>query len=250
MARITRDRSGRWHVSFIAPQPVVERQRTGRAVGLDLGLAATVATSNGELLYCPWLTDGEQQRVRRLERRKARQRKGSNRRQRTKNALARLHARGADRRKDFAEQTSTRLIRQHDVIAIEDLRVRQMLSSAAGSREQPGVNVAQKRGLNRSISRQAWSLLRRRLQDKAETCDVVVVAVDPRHTSTTCPRCGTIDPGSRESQARFHCRHCGHQAHADINAANNILAAGLAVTARGGTPQQGPDETRTTLIAA
>ena len=110
--------------------------------------------------------------------------------------------------------------------------------------------MAQKRALNRSISRQAWSLLKRRIEDKAATCNVVVVAVDARHTSATCHRCGTIDPRSRESQARFNCRHCGHQAHADINAANNILAAGLAVTARGGTPHQGPCETRTTQIAA
>jgi putative transposase len=189
-------------------------------------------------------------RLRRLERRKARQRKGSRRRERTKAAIARVHARAADRRKDFAEQTSTHLVRDHDLIAIEDLRVRHMLRSAAGTREQPGTNVAQKRGLNRAISRQAWSLLRRRIEDKAATCGVVVVAVDPKHTSQTCDRCGTVDPGSRESQARFHCRHCGHQAHADINAATNILAAGLAVTARGGTPQQGPNETRTTRIAA
>ena len=249
-ARITRDRAGRWHVSLTAPQPVLDRQRTDRTVGIDLGVAATVATSGGELLHCPWLTAGEAQRLRRLERQKARQRKGSGRRERTKAAIARVHARAADRRRDFAEQTSTRLVRDHDLIAIEDLRVRQMLRSAAGTRDCPGVNVAQKRGLNRSISRQAWSLLRRRIEDKAATCGVLIVAVDPKHTSQTCHRCGTVDPGSRESQARFHCRHCGHQAHADINAANNILAAGLAVTARGGTPHQGPYETRTTPIAA
>jgi putative transposase len=192
MARVTRDRAGRWHVSFTATQPVLEREPTGRAVGVDLGVAATVATSDGELLHAPWLTAGEAQRLRRLERRKARQRKGSGRRERTKAAIARLHARGRDRRKDFAEQTSTRLVREHDVIAIEDLRVRQMLRSAAGTREHPGVNVAQKRGLNRSIGRQAWSLLRHRIEDKTATCNVVVVAVDPRHTSQTCHRCGTV----------------------------------------------------------
>jgi transposase len=115
-----------------------------------------------------------------------------------------------------------------------------MLRSAAGTREQPRTNVAQKGGLNRSISRQAWSLLRRRTEDKAATWGVLVVAVDPRHTSQTCHRCGTIDPRTRESQARFHCRHRGHAAHAHVNAANNILAAGLAVTVRGGTPHQGP----------
>lgn len=250
MARVTRDRAGRWHVSFTAPQPILEREVTGRAVGLDLGVAATVATSGGELLQCPWLTPGEQQRLRRLERRKARQRQGSRRREGTKAAIARLHVRARDRRKDFAEQASTRLVRAHDVIAIEDLRVRQMMRSASGTLEQPGTRVAQKRGLNRAISRQAWSLLRRRIEEKAATCGVQVIAVNPRHTSQTCHRCGAVDPRARESQARFHCRNCGHQAHADINAAINILAAGLAVTARGGTSHQGPGETRTTPIAA
>ena len=136
------------------------------------------------------------------------------------------------------------------MIAIENLRMRQMMRSAAGTREQPGTNVAQKRGLNRAISRHAWSLLRQRLEEKAATCGVLVVAVDPRHTSQTCQRCGTADPRSRESQARFHCRACGHEAHADVNAANNILAAGLAVTARGGTLRHEPCEARTTPIAA
>ena len=73
-------------------------------------------------------------------------------------------------------------------------------------------------------------------------------AVDPRYTSQTCHRCGTVDPGARESQARFRCRACGHRAHADVNAGNNVLAAGRAVTARGGTPQQGACETRIARI--
>jgi putative transposase len=180
MARITRDRAGRWHVSFTAPQPVLERKATGRAVGLDLGVAATVATSDGQSLRCRWLTAGEAQRLPRLERRRERQRKGSRRRERTKTAIARLHGRARDRRKDFAEQTSTRLVRDHDVIAIEDLKVKRMLRSAVGISEQLGTRVAQKGGLNRSISRRAWSLLRRRIEDKAATCGVQVIAIDPQ----------------------------------------------------------------------
>jgi Putative transposase DNA-binding domain/Transposase IS200 like len=88
------------------------------------------------------------------------------------------------------------------------------------------------------------------VENKAATCGVPVLAIDPKHTSQTCDRRGTVDPGSRESQAHFHCRHCRHQAHTDINATNNILAAELAVTARGGTPHQRPYETRTTPAAA
>ncbi len=149
MARITRDRAGRWHVSLTAPQPVLERERTGRTVGVDLGVAATVATSGGELLRCPWLS-GEAQRLRRLERRKARQRKGSSRRERTKAAIApgARPRRGPPQGLRRADQHPS--VRDYDLIAIEDLRVRHMLRSAAGTREQPGTNVAQKRGTERS----------------------------------------------------------------------------------------------------
>ena len=126
-----------------------------------------------------------------------------------------------------------------------------MVRSARGTVASPGTNVAAKRGLNRVISAQAWAMIRRRLDDKAATCAVSVVAVDPRGTSQRCAACGHTSPENRESQAVFRCRGCGHQANADINAAVNIFAAGLAVAARGGTPRgKGPDETRTQPVAA
>ena len=94
-------------------------------------------------------------------------------------------------------------------------------------------------------------MLRRRLTDKAATCTVMVVAVNPAHTSQCCAACGHTSPDNRESQAVIGCRACVHQANADVNAAINILAAGLAVTARGGTSRgKGPDETRTQPVAA
>ena len=245
MARVTRDRAGRWHVSFTAPQPTVPRTSTGRAVGLDAGVVATITTSDGERHHAPGLRPEEEHRLRRLQRRLARQQKGSRRWKHTKAAVAGLGAREADRRRDFAETLTTSLVRRFDLIAIEDLKVKNMVRSGKGSIDKPGVNVAQKRGLNRSIHAQAWSLLRRRLQDKAATCGVTVVAVEAAHTSQRCAACGHTAPENRESQAVFRCRACGHEADADVNAAINILAAGLAVTARGGTSQKGPDETRT-----
>ena len=251
MARVTMDRCGLWHVSFTAPQPVMLRALTGAVVGLDLGVAATVTLSDGRQLRAPVLSAGESQRLRRLQRRKARQQKGSNRRQGTKRSIARLHARQADRRKDFVERTSTMLVREHDLIALEDLNVKGMLRSARGTVQQPGTRVRQKAGLNRSISQQGWSMLRRRVEDKAVTCGVQVIAVDPRRTSQTCNACGHVDPVARESQARFRCTGCGQETHADINAALNILAAGLAVTGRGGTAgSNGPCEASTLAGAA
>jgi len=251
MARVTADRAGRWHVSFSAPQPVIKRTPTGRAVGLDAGVVATLTTSGGEHLHAPALSKPEAGRLRRLQRRLARQQKGSMRRTRTKVAIARLKAREADRRRDFVEQTTTSLVRDFDLIAVEDLDVKTMIRSARGALEAPGVNVAHKRGLNRAISAQGWSMLRRRLTDKAATCAVTLVAVHSAYTSQRCAICGHTCPDNRESQAVFGCRACGHMANADVNAALNILAAGLAVTARGGTSQsKGPDETRIRPVAA
>jgi IS605 OrfB family transposase len=254
MARITWDRAGRWHVSFTAPQPPIKREPTGKAVGVDLGVAHTITMSDpvfemagipGPHFDIPALTPGEAQRKRRLERQLARQRKDSRRREATKLALGRLKAREADRRKDFVEKVTTGVVRSFDLIAIEDLKVKQMMASASGTIEAPGTNVAQKRGLNRSIGSQGWAMFRQRLTDKAATCGIRVVAIDPSFTSLRCAACGHTEEDNRDSQALFSCRTCGHEANADVNASENILAAGLAVTARGGTPGCGPSEART-----
>jgi len=250
MARITSDRAGRWHVSFSASQPVFKRTPTGAAVGLDAGVVATVTTSDGQMFHAPGLRPGETQRLRRLQRKLARQEKGSKRRTKTKTAIARLKTREADRRRDFIEQITTILVRDFDLIAVEDLAVKHMARSAKGTIAAPGVNVAAKRGLNRAIYAQGWSMLRRRLSEKAATCGVTVVAVNPAHTSQCCAVCGHTCVENRKNQAVFCCRACGHEANADVNAAVNILAAGLAVTARGGTSQKGPDEARTQPVAA
>jgi transposase len=247
MARVTRDRAGRWHVSFSAPQPPVARTNSGRAVGIDVGVAHAVTTSTGDHHDVPGIRPGEQARLLRLERKKARQCKGSNRRARTKHAIAVLHARAADRRRDWAEKTSTRLVVDHDLIVFEDLRVTDMLRSARGTLASPGRNVRAKAGLNRRIAASAWSLLVQRTTEKAlasEHC--AVVRVDPRHTSQRCSACGHVDPGNRPSQAIFSCLDCRHADNADVNAAKNILAAGLAATARGGRPEvRVPGEART-----
>lgn len=244
MAKVTLDRSGRWHVGFTAPQAPLLRTNTLRVIGVDLGVVATVTTSDGDQLHCPRLRTTESGRLRRLQRRMARQEKGSNRRARTKHAIAVLRALEADRRKDWVEKTSTWLVRTYDVIAFEDLKVRSMMASAAGTAEAPGINVAQKRGLNRSIARQGWSMLTQRTEQKAGASGVAFARVNPRHTSQTCSACGLIDPDSRRSQAIFRCTGCGNTANADVNASLNIRARGLRVLAHGGS-QWGVDEVRT-----
>jgi putative transposase len=238
-ARVTLDRAGRWHVSFTTPPRSFERSPTGANVGLDMGIAASVTTSDAEHLHMPsLLSPGEAQHKRRLQRQLSRQCMGSARRNRTKASLARLSAKEADRRKDWIEKTTTELVVNNDLVVLEDLKVKNMTSSAKGSVECPGRRVRQKAGLNRSISSQAWTLFRQRLTDKAAhaTSPVELILVNPAFTSQRCAGCGHTAATNRKSQAVFVCGACGYTANADVNAATNILAAGLAVTGRGGTP--------------
>jgi putative transposase len=234
--RVAMDRAGRWHVAFASVPLPVAGPGTGDVAGIDRGVAVSAALSTGELLHWPGLGAPRQARLRRLERKLARARRGSRRRQRARPAAARLKARGADVRKDWCEKTSTGIARRFDVIRVEDLKIVNMTRSARGSIEQPGRNVRQKAGLNREILRSGWGLLVRRLEDKAPGR---VQKVRPAFTSQRCSACGHIAAGSRESQALFRCVACGYTLNADVNAARNI-PAGHAVTARGGVRAAGP----------
>ncbi len=236
--RVTRDRAGRWHVAFAALPAPIPAPGTGEMVGVDRGVAVSAALSTGELLTAPGLTTSEQVRLRRLQRRLARARRGSNRRAKAKTQIARLKARESDRRRDWVEKTSTCLARRFDVIAVEELNIRGMTRSARGTVEAPGRNVRAKAGLNRGILGSGWGRLAERLEHKAPGR---VVKVNPAYTSQRCSACGTVDRNSRESQALFRCRSCGVAGHADVNAARNIkLAAGRAVSAREGPRDGGP----------
>jgi putative transposase len=228
--RVTMDRAGRWHVAFAVIPAPVPAPGNGQVVGIDRGVAVSAALSTGELLACPALTGRERIRLRRLQRKLARAKPGSNRRGRVKHAIARLKARERDRRKDWAEKLSTDLARRFDLIRVEDLKIGNMTRSAKGTRENPGRNVRAKAGLNRGILGSGWGLLVRRLADKAPGR---VEKVSPALTSQRCSACGRVDRDSRESQAVFRCTACGFACHADVNAAINI-AAGHAVTARVG----------------
>ena len=244
--RVTRDRAGRWHVAFaVIPDPV-QGPGTGEAVGIDRGVTVSAALSTGQMLTVPGLSAREQARLRRLQRRLARAGRGSGRRGRARTAVARLKARETDRRRDWAEKTSTGIARRFDVIRVEDLNIANMTRSAKGTAEQPGRNVRAKAGLNRGISRSGWGLLVRRLEDKAPGR---VEKVPPAYTSQRCSACGHVDGRSRESQARFRCTACGYACNADVNAARNI-AAGHAVKARGGDGAGRPVNREPQLLAS
>jgi putative transposase len=150
--------------------------------------------------------------------------------------------------RDHAQATVNFFARTHrfDVIRVEGLSVRNITRSAKGTTDAPGRNVRQKAGLNRGIQRSGWGLLVRRLDDKAPGR---IERVNPAYTSQRCSACGQVDSKSRESQADFRCTACGYACNADVNAARNI-AAGHAVSARGGNRAAGPGNREPQLLTS
>ena len=235
--RITRDRAGRWHLAFAVLPPSIPAPGNSEMVGVDRGVAVSVSLSTGELLKAPGLGHAERRRLRLLERRKARQRKGSRRRERTKLTIARLKTREADRRRDWVEQLSTDLARRFDLICVENLDVRAMTRSARGTSQRPGRGVRQKAGLNRGILASGWGRLIDRLDHKAPGR---ILKLPAAFTSQRCSACGHVAADSRQSQTAFRCVACAWTGNADDNAARNIAAAGQVVAARGGWGSPGP----------
>ena len=193
-------------------------------------------TSDGQHYRAPRIPGRQAARYLALQRRLARQRKGSRQRERTRRAMALVAVRVADRRKNWAEKLSTRLVRDNDLIVLEKLSIPGMTRKPAPKPdpEQPGAYLPNrarpKAGLSRGILASAWGTLGQRIKDKGEASGVQVVVVDPRFTSQQCHACGHTNAANRESQAVFACVSCGHSDHADRNAARNILARGLLLT--------------------
>src|SRR6266700_4292501 len=124
MARVTCDRSGRWHVAFPGPQPAIGRQPAGAVAGIDRGVRTALVTSGGQHYRVPRISDRRAARYLALQRRMSRQQKGSRKRDKTRRAMASITGTVTDRRKDWAEKISTRLVRDHDLIVFEKLRTK------------------------------------------------------------------------------------------------------------------------------
>jgi putative transposase len=211
-----------WHVAFTCatvhevPAPCCE------VVGIDRGVATTLAFSTGDMLTMPASLERLEARKRRAQRAVARRKRGSNRRRRAQARVARLQARQARIRRDFHHRAALDLAKRFGVAVLEDLNTRGMTASAKGTIAEPARNVRQKAGLNRAILNAGWHQFATILTYKMEERGGQVVTVPARFTSQTCSACGVVDARSRESQARFRCLACGHSDHADINAAINI----------------------------
>lgn len=205
------------------------------ATGIDRGVKVAAATSDGDLYDREFASGGETKRYRRLQQKLARTKKGSTNRKKTVAAMNRIMGRVTDRRGDFCAYTANRLTAKNALVVLEDLKTKNMSKSAKGTVAEPGVNVAQKRGLNRAILDKGWHRMELALVNAAWYTGTRLVKVNPAYTSQRCSACGFVAEGNRESQAVFQCKAeaCGHAENADVNSAKNIKAAGLAVSACG-----------------
>ncbi|XVQ88905.1 RNA-guided endonuclease InsQ/TnpB family protein [Microbispora siamensis] len=219
---ISRDSDGRWYAS-LAVETEIEPQKalpdTGSAVGVDLGVKDFAVTSAGERIANPRHLERKARNLARYQRRMARKQRGSNNRAKARAKVARAHTKVRDARADFLHRTSARLVRDHDVIAIEDLNVRGMVRN---------------RSLARVISDCGWGEFRRQLEYKTQWYGRRLVVIDRWFPSSkTCSACGHLLATLPLSTRHWTCPDCGTRHDRDVNAAKNILAAGRAVSACG-----------------
>jgi putative transposase len=225
MVVVSREPDGRWFVTFAVERPApAPLPATGRAVGVDLGLTDFAALSTGETIAHPRHMDRHERRLKHYQRVLARKQRASANRRKARRKVARQHARVRDARRDFLHKTSTRLVREFDVIAVEDLNLAGMVRNGG----------ARKRGLNRSIARTGWAELRAQLTYKAERAGRLLLVVDRWYPSSkTCSICGHLLAALSLDTRAWVCPACGARHDRDLNAAKNILAAGLAAAAKG-----------------
>ena len=198
--------------------------RSAEVVGLDMGVSDRIALSTGERI-------GRRkkpiERLKRAQQRLSRCRKGSKRWRERRAILSNAQHRERVSNRNECHRLTTEIVHRFGLIAIEGLVIGSMTASAKGTVDNPGKNVSQKSGLNRSISEQTWGMIRQQLTYKAAWAGRELVVVDPRYTSQTCSRCEYVSSASRDGKG-FKCSRCGYVTDADINAAVNILHRGLA----------------------
>ncbi|WFE26133.1 transposase [Solwaraspora sp. WMMD791] len=215
---VSQDPAGRWFVSLLCDDRIEHVPASG-AVGVDAGLDSLFTLSTGEKVPNPRHEHRDRDRLARAQRNLARKARGSANRARARLAVARVHARIADRRRDHLHKLTTRLVRENQTIVIEDLTVRNMMANHS---------------LARAISDAAWRQFRTMLGYKADWYGRDLVVVDRWFPSTRrCSACGAIADRMPLTVRSWTCR-CGRTHDRDVNAARNILAEGLSVTACGG----------------
>ena len=224
-------KSGHWYVSFgtereLAQNPI---HPSTSAIGIDLGVAKLIATSDGQVIKPKNSFKANQLKLAALQRQLSRKVLFSQNWKKQNSKIQKLHHHIANIRHDYLHKITTTISKNHAMIACEDLKVANMSKSASGSMEKKGKNVKAKSGLNKSILDQGWGMMVNMLEYKQQWQGGLLIKVNPRYTSQTCFECKHVAKENRRTQAKFECVECGYIANADVNAARNILAAGHAV---------------------
>ncbi len=220
---------GKWFVSIQTEREVEQPlPQSTTAVGIDMGIARFATLSDGSHLEPLNSFKRHETALRKAQQAMSRKTKFSNNWKKAKARVQRIHSRIGNTRRDYLHKATSTISQNHAMVCIEDLQVRNMSRSAAGSTEKPGTNVRAKSGLNKAILDQGWFEFRRQLDYKLAWNGGYLIAVPPQNTSRTCPACGHVSKDNRQTQAQFACVECGFQENADLVGAINILRAGHA----------------------
>jgi len=246
--------AGSWYIAFNCDNvPVVLEKAPESSIGIDRGIVVFGKCSDDTDVISPQPLKKRLKKLAKVQRSLSRKKKFSNNWNKQKKKLARFHNHIANIRKDTLHKASTTLAKNHSTIVLEDLQIANMSKSAKGNKENPGKNVKAKAGLNRAILDQGWHMFSVLLDYKIKWHGGKLILVNPKYTSQRCSSCGFVSSENRKTQDVFECLCCGHRENADLNAAKNILAAGLAVSACGEAPvgapvKQEPEEQKTAQV--
>ena len=225
-------RAGHWYASVLCEVDAINcYNESGLSIGVDVGIAKLATTYNGFVAriyeHNPNLKPAYE-KLKTLQRKMSRKIKGSRNRHKVRLKVTRQHKRISDIRSDTLHKLSTYLCKNHAAIVMEDLKITNMSKSAKGTLAQPGRCVAQKRGLNRSILQQGWGELLSQIAYKSVWYGSMLIIVDAKYTSQTCPCCGFVAKHNRLTQSQFKCLDCEYGNNADIVGAMNIRNKSLA----------------------
>ena len=213
------DASGRWFASLLVDTDIAQLPKSDKQIGLDMGITSLIATSNGDKVANPKHFKQLRKKLKRIQKALSRKQKGSNNRQKAKLQVAKVHAQITDARKDFLHKLTTQLVRENQTIVVEDLAIK---------------NMVKNHKLALSISDASWGELIRQLAYKCEWYGRELIKIDRWFPSSKrCGSCGHIVDKLPLNIREWECPKCGMNHDRDINAAHNILAAGLAVSVCG-----------------
>jgi putative transposase len=220
-----------WYVSIVTEKEIDVKEDFSNPVGIDVGVKKIITLSNGYYFKPLDLGKYEKKLIklqRQLSKKQHPTKRGdktpfSNNYRKQQNRMSKLWLKIANVRNDYLHKITTAIAKNHGLVAVEDLKIKNITKSAKGTKENPGHNVKAKSGLNRSILSQSWGRFFKMLEYKLQRKGGKLIRVNARYTSQTCPVCGYVDRENRKSQAVFSCKRCRYTANADLVGAVNIL---------------------------